>query len=243
VSWPTLDDGLDAPGSPRVWDSFLTTRDREHAARFPRRARGAGQRPALLMIDVYRGVFGSGPQPLMEAVEDDPASCGLEAWSALPALTRLLQAARENVVPVVHVTGDPVLPRWSDGRDGLPPPSTRREDHYEFMGQVAPIAGEIVLRKSGPSGFWGTSLAGVLVRLGVDSLIVAGESTSGCVRATVVDAAAYGYRVAVVEDCVFDRHQASHAISLFDMNRKYADVVSLQDVSTHLQRRGDDAAS
>jgi nicotinamidase-related amidase len=72
--------------------------------------------------------------------------------------------------------------------------------------------------------------------LGVDTLIVAGESTSGCVRATVVDAKTNRYRVIVVEECVFDRHEASHAINLFDMNQKYADALALADVVAHLNR-------
>jgi nicotinamidase-related amidase len=84
-----------------------------------------------------------------------------------------------------------------------------------------------VLRKTAPSAFYGTPLQGELTRLGIDTLLIAGESTSGCVRASVVDAASARYRVIVIEECVFDRHEACHAINLFDMNQKYADVISI----------------
>jgi maleamate amidohydrolase len=106
---------------------------------------------------------------------------------------------------------------------------------YDIIGEVAPIPGEVVLRKTTPSGFNGTPLLHHLNSLGVDTIIVAGESTSGCVRASVVDACSYRFRVIVVEDCVFDRHQATHAINLFDMHTKYADVLSLADVEAHLR--------
>jgi len=102
--------------------------------------------------------------------------------------------------------------------------------------EVAPMAGEPVLRKSAPSAFSGTPLIGQLNYLGVDTLLVAGESTSGCVRATVVDGTTYRFRMIVVEECVFDRHQAAHAINLFDMHQKYADVVPLEEAIAYLHR-------
>jgi nicotinamidase-related amidase len=94
------------------------------------------------------------------------------------------------------------------------------------MPEVAPTAGEIVLHKSAPSAFWGTPLVGLLRGLDVDTVVVVGESTSGCVRATVVDGRSHRYHMAVVEDGVFDRHEASHAMALFDIDQKYADVIS-----------------
>ena len=103
----------------------------------------------------------------------------------------------------------------------------RKRRGSEIIDEVAPIPGEIVLRKTAPSAFWGTPLAGHLTYLGIDTLIVAGESTSGCVRASVVEAVAHRYRVQVVEDCVFDRHETTHALNLFDMHQKYADVIAL----------------
>ncbi len=94
------------------------------------------------------------------------------------------------------------------------------------------------MRKSSPSAFWGTPLVGHLNALGVDTIITCGESTSGCVRASVVDGCTNRYRMMVVEECVFDRHQATHAINLFDMNQKYADVLPLAEALEYMAAWG-----
>ncbi len=93
----------------------------------------------------------------------------------------------------------------------------------------------MVFRKAAPSVFWGTPLIGELTQLGIDTLIVGGESTSGCVRAAVTDGFSYGFKMAVVEECVFDRHEAAHAMNLFDMNQKTANVISLAEAIAYLQ--------
>lgn len=111
----------------------------------------------------------------------------------------------------------------------------RKRRSANIVDEVKPIPGEVVLRKTAPSAFWGTPLAAHLTYLGVDTLIVVGESTSGCVRASVVEAASCRYRVKVVEDCVFDRHEATHALNLFDMHQKYADVISLSEAVSYLE--------
>ena len=105
----------------------------------------------------------------------------------------------------------------------------RKKRSSQIVDEVAPIAGEVVLKKTAPSSFWGTPLAGHLTFHGIDTLIVAGEATSGCVRASVVEAASHRYRVQVVEECCFDRHEATHAMNLFDMHQKYADVIPVND--------------
>ena len=230
----------------RVWERFLTDNDRAHLAVARDRRVGFGQRPALVLVDLYRWVFGDEPQPLLEAVKTWPGSCGLAGWQALPSIQRLLALARELGLPVVHLTGldDAGMPGWNEaihrdtGRGHADPSSDgldRRRRRYQIVDQVAPLPGEVVLRKTAPSAFWGTPLAGHLNYLGVDTLIVAGESTSGCVRATVVDGSSYRFRVIVVEDCVFDRHEAAHAINLFDMHTKYADVLPLSEVEAQLR--------
>ena len=103
------------------------------------------------------------------------------------------------------------------------------------MDGLTPIDGEVVLRKTAPSAFWGTPLVGHLISLGVDTLVVAGESTSGCVRATVVDGKSSRFRVLIPEPCVFDRDEASHAINLYDLDQKYADVLPLDEVLDYLR--------
>src|SRR5205807_3454834 len=101
---------------------------------------------------------------------------------------------------------------------------------YDIVEQAAPIPGEVVLPKSAPSAFWGTPLVAQLNRMGIDTLIVGGESTSGCVRASVVDGTTYRFRMIVAEECSYDRHEACHAINLFDMHQKYADVLPTAEV-------------
>jgi maleamate amidohydrolase len=231
----------------RVWDKFLTEQDKQHLGDRPRRPVGYGERPALLLIDLYRNVFGDRPEPLLEAIKTWPGSCGPAAWGALPYIQSLLASAREAGIPVIHLTGleddDSGVTGWSDAAHHVAPSSTpldsaaadRRRRRYDIVDEVAPIAGEAVLRKAAPSSFWGTPLAAHLNHLGVDTIITCGESTSGCVRASVVEGCTYRYRMIVVEECVFDRHEACHAINLFDMNQKYADVVSLTDAVEFLR--------
>jgi len=223
--------------SERVWDSFLTEQDHAHLAMTEGRPVGFGEKPALLLIDLYRWVYGDEPQPLLEAIKEWPSSCGLPAWDAIPHIQTLLQAARDAEIPVIHMTGldGCGVDGWNrkgDRRrvDDSPEAADRRKRQYDIIEEVAPIDGEAFLRKSSPSAFWGTPLAGHLTSLGIDTIITCGESTSGCVRASVVDGCTNRYRMIVVEECVFDRHEAPHAINLFDMNQKYADVLPLAEV-------------
>ncbi|MBB3042596.1 isochorismatase family protein [Nocardioides sp. LMS-CY] len=220
----------------RIWDRFLTPQDQEVARRQSKTQHGIGPRPAVVVIDVYRRVFGERPLPLLEAIVETPSSCGLNAWEALGPIQDLLREARRLGLPVIHVTGDPQIPGWRNPRGG----ATSRADAeagYRIMDEVAPLPDEVVIRKSAPSAFFGTPLVALLRQWDVDSLIVAGESTSGCVRATVVDARSHRFAVTVVEECVFDRTESTHAINLFDMDQKYADVRPLADVLTTLGSR------
>jgi maleamate amidohydrolase len=225
----------------RIWEPYLTPRDRAHLAASADRRVGFGRSPALLFIDLYRWVFGDAPKPLLKAIETWPGSCGLAAWEAIPHLQRLLGLARELDMPVVHITGleDSGMLGWGEAAHGCAGRGSstpeQRRGRYDIIPQVAPIAGEVVLRKTTPSAFNGTPLLAHLNYIGVDTLIVGGESTSGCVRASVVDGCSYRFKMIVVEECVFDRHEAAHAINLFDMHQKYADVLSLAEVETHVR--------
>ena len=228
--------------SNRVWDSYLTEQDRAHLGMSEHRPIGFGERPALLLIDLYRWVFGDEPELLLEGIKKWPGYCGPAAWNALPHIQTLLQSARDAGVPIVHMTGldGSVVDGWSSRRESQRPAELspeardRRNRRYDIIAEVAPIPGEAMLRKSSPSAFWGTPLLGHLNQLGVDTVIACGESTSGCVRASVVDGCTNRYRMIVVEECVFDRHEAPHAINLFDMNQKYADVLPLAEVLEYL---------
>src|SRR4029077_11309225 len=108
--------------------------------------------------------------------------------------------------------------------------------HFVTRPESKPQPGDVVITKQRASAFFGTPLTAHLTQQEVRTLIVCGESTSGCVRSTVIDAYSYGFKPVVVEDCCFDRNLVSHKVNLFDMHHKYADVFGLEDVEAHLRR-------
>jgi nicotinamidase-related amidase len=110
-------------------------------------------------------------------------------------------------------------------------PRTNKQLHTD----IEPQTGDIFIGKSKPSAFFGTMLVPYLVDLNADSLLVCGSTTSGCVRATVVDGFSYNYRMAVVKECTFDRFESSHAVNLFDMHMKYADVVAFDETLEYVR--------
>ncbi|HEY3524187.1 MAG TPA: isochorismatase family protein [Candidatus Limnocylindrales bacterium] len=223
----------ESPPRTRIWDRFLTDQDRAAVAAHPTRRKGAGDRPVLIMCDLYRAAFGDRPLPLIESMERWPASCGLAAWDALPHARRALEAARSHGIPVVHLTGRTDLPGWGVGTPRTASDAPPDPDRYRIMDEVAPAEGEPVITKVAPSGFAGTPLLQYLGHLRADTVVIVGESTSGCVRATAVDARTNRLSVLIAEEAVFDRHEAPHAITLFDLDQKYADVVPLDDVVTY----------
>jgi hypothetical protein len=144
----------------RVWERFLTDHDRAHLAVARDRRVGFGQRPALILVDLYRWVFGDQPQPLLDAVQTWPGSCGLAGWQSLPSIQRLLALARELRMPIVHLTGldeaDTGVLGWNEaahrdaGRGPVHPTvdgQDRRRRRNDIEDEVAPQPGEGVLRK------------------------------------------------------------------------------------------------
>jgi maleamate amidohydrolase len=232
----------------RVWDQFLAPEDSATLKERPHQVWGYGKRPALVLIDLYRWVFGdSRPSSVKDAMAEWPGTCGPQAWDAIPHLQRLLAASREAGIPIAHVTGlDPSqsgVPGWSnagkrESEDYVLDPSKadRLRRRFDIVDQVAPLPGEAVLRKAAPSGFFGTLLMSHLHANDVDGIILVGESTSGCVRATCVEGRSYRFKMTVVEECVFDRHKTAHAMNLFDMHQKYADVLGVDEVVAHLEK-------
>jgi nicotinamidase-related amidase len=195
----------------RIWDNFLTTRDKDRIAGRMHRIRGFGDRQA---IDLW------------------PGTCGLEAWNSIPHIQALQQTAREMGIPVIHTTG---LPKNESGISGVGAAHRddayhKGSDMYEIIPQLAPLPGEVVVKKSAASPFFGTPLIGHLIEKQIDTLIVVGESTSGCVRSTVLDGHTNRFRVIVAEEGVFDREEASHAMNLYDMHMKLADVLPVSEI-------------
>jgi nicotinamidase-related amidase len=187
-----------------------------------------GHRPALIVIDFVRAYLAPG----------SPLYAGVEA--ARDACHELLVAARAARIPVLHTN----VQYQRGGRDGgvffrkLPALSCFEAGvHPElaaFAEGLEPADGETVITKQYASAFFGTSLASTLTSLGVDTLLIAGVSTSGCIRASTVDACQHGFVPLVVREAVGDRHEAPHAANLFDLQAKYAEVVSLARAKEYL---------
>ena len=225
--------------SKRIWDDFLTERDKAFYAASGLGARGGfGKRPALLVVDVSWTFCGEKPEPILESIKKWRGSCGEEAWIAIDFIKPLIAKARAKGIPVIYSTNsfrrdlwDLASWTWKNTRSvERPRVAASNRDGHEIVDAVAPGPHDIVVYKQKPSAFFGTNLASYLTLLGCDSLIVTGCATSGCVRATVIDGFNLNYRVALAEEACFDTTQASHAINLYDMNAKYADVVPTSEV-------------
>ena len=222
------------------WNAFLTDRDKAVFKASGYGARGGfGQRPALLVVDVNYAFCDERPLPILESIKRWRNSCGEDAWIAMPYLKSLIEKAHAKGIPVIYTTGvrradnwDSGSWSWKNGRSGEDETVRPRTyvDGNDIVAAIAPGPRDIVVFKQKPSGFFGTNMASYLTLLGCDSVIVTGTTTSGCVRATVLDAFSLNYRIAVAEEACFDRSQASHAINLCDMNAKYADVVKTAEV-------------
>lgn len=220
------------------WDEIISQDDlRAYDAAGFGRPTGLGSRPALLIIDVQYRTTGTRPMPFFEAIEEFKTSCGQVAWDAMANIERLIATFRARGWPVLYPH---VAPKQSfdTGRlgDKVPALLDVAAKGYEFPPQIAPQPGDILLPKKHPSAFFGTPLTSYLIDLDVDSLVVTGCSTSGCVRGSVVDGFAYNFRCMVPQDACYDRSFTSHAVNLFDMAYKYADVAATDDVIAALEK-------
>lgn len=221
----------------RPWDHLISENEQKayRAAGFGRPT-GFGKRPALLIIDVQYRTVGTERRPFWEAIKEFPTSCGEVAWDAVGNIARILKVFRANGWPVLYPYVSPKQ-TFDAGRlsDKVPAIMGIAAKGYEFVAEIAPEEKDILVPKKHPSAFFGTPLASYLINTGADTLIVTGCSTSGCVRGTVVDGFAYNFRVMVPQDAVFDRSEVSHAVNLFDMSEKYADVMPTDDILKALQ--------
>lgn len=222
-----------------IWNKFLTDRDRAVFAASGYGARGGfGKRPVLLVIDVNYAFCGDRSEPILESIKRWRASCGEDAWIVIPTIKRLIDKAHQKGIPVIYTTGirrddnwDAGSWAWKNDRNSEAPKTAEtNRDGNDIIDEIAPTPRDIVVRKQKPSAFFGTNLSSYLTLLGCDSVVIAGTTTSGCVRATVLDAFSFNYRVALAIEGCFDRSETSHAINLCDMNAKYADVVSAADI-------------
>jgi nicotinamidase-related amidase len=218
------------------WDSVISEEEQRayRAAGFGNPS-GIGKRPALLIIDVQYRTVGTEPRPFWESIKEFPTSCGEVGWKAVRNIVPLLAGFRSRGWPVLYPH---VAPKKATdaGRLAAKVPAIMgvAQKGYEFVAEVAPREGDILIPKKHPSAFFATPLVSHLIDLGVDTLVVTGCTTSGCVRCSVVDAFSYNFRVVVPWDCVYDRSATSHAVNLFDMASKYADVAPAAEIIQEL---------
>ena len=220
----------------RPWDNIIGQDeiDAYNAAGFGKSS-GLGKRPALLIIDVQYRTVGTTPMPFWQSIEEFPTSCGQVGWNAVTHIKSLLNYFRKRKWPVLYPYVAPKM-NFDQGRlaEKVPALMGVAEKGYEFVADIAPQPEDILLPKKHPSAFFGTPLVSYLVDKNVDTLVVTGCTTSGCVRGSVVDGFAYNFRIVVPHDAVYDRSDTSHAVNLFDMSAKYADVMTTSETLSRL---------
>jgi len=230
----------------KPWDGIISEDEQKayHAAGFGRPS-GVGERPALLIIDVQYRTIGTTPKPFWESIKEFPTSCGDIGWNAMRNIVTLLAEFRRNDWPVLYPHVAPKNKATDGGRLAQKVPAIMNipEKGYQFPPEIAPREGDVLIPKKHPSAFFATPLVSHLIDLGADTLVVTGCTTSGCVRGSVVDAFAYNFRVLVPWDCVYDRSATSHAVNLFDMASKYADVATAAEILEKLRLLGKAAAA
>ncbi|MEU3618029.1 isochorismatase family protein [Streptomyces sp. NPDC006872] len=222
---------------PKPWSGVVSESD---VAAFPGgaehvdRGLSAGTRPAIVVVDMT--------ERFVAGADGDGAGRGTHA---IEANRKLLLEAHARRLPVFFTA------MWSDPDHPMSPvewgrwktPARRAPDsgHIESTGgaivpQLLELGPSVVVHKGvKPSGFFGTALASYLIQTGADTVVVTGISTSGCVRATALDAFQYNFHVVVPFDCVADRSRISHDVTLFDLHMKYADVVSSAETLDYLR--------
>jgi nicotinamidase-related amidase len=186
---------------------------------------GFGKQPAILVIDMCRGIT-------------EPGKMYIDMDAHIPRIASIIDAARRIGAPVIFTTVAYHTDLADAGIFGKKVPLVQNLLYGSTLVDIDPrlpvLDTDHLLVKKFPSAFYGTSLQSMLTGLGADTTVVVGNSTSGCVRATVCDSVSGGFRTIVPEDCVADRAQLSHQVNLFDMDAKYADVVSSEAVVSYL---------
>lgn len=227
-----------------IWDSYLSEADRLRLAKTGLTGpKGLGYKPAIVVIDVSWGFAGDRPgEPILDSIRRWPNSCGAESWEAISHIVALCGGARARGVPVIYTTGRARDDAWDVGSWGWKNSRTQEQvpvtpqdrDANDIVSSLTPKPIDIVVYKRKPSAFFGAPTATHLRRLGCDSVLLTGTTTSGCVRASAVDAYSHGFRVATISDSCFDRSQASHAVALFDVAMRYGSVIDTQEALSHL---------
>jgi nicotinamidase-related amidase len=230
-----------------LWDDVIPMGEKEvyEKAGYGKK-QGFGEKPAIVIVDMTYNFLGDKPEPILKSIERFHNSCGEWGWERIKNFEKLIEAGRKKNIPFIYTKGSSREDffdsgRWK-GKNRRTKEVTGVDGHKgtEIIDAIRPRLKDIVVIKKKPSAFFGTPLVGYLIDLEVDSLIIGGTTTSGCVRATVVDAFSYNYIVSVVEECTFDRGTLSHKVSLFELNAKYADVVTLKETIRYIDTLPED---
>jgi len=214
----------------RVWDRYIEE---------PFRSRIAEQtnpceiisNSALIVIDLYNLVYQGGDRQVSELIDQFPASCGEHAYRAIEPTNRLITLFRDRGLPIFFSTKDFEQSQRSGNATHRPRNKPKPED-YQIYHAVNYRKTDTLIKKLRASVFFDTELQNLLEAKKIGSLFIAGESTSGCVRASVIDAFSFGYRVCVVENCVFDQNRVSHAVNLYDIQHKYGQITTISRLET-----------
>lgn len=191
---------------------------------------------ALLIVDALWGFIGTKQQDVLDAIDEYPTACGRSGWAALPVVRQALETFRKLALPVVYICA-------SSGGSEVYGSTTRARQKkmddraYQIPDTIRPEPGEVLIWKTKASAFFRTPLDVHLHRIGVRTVVIAGSTTSGCIRATVVDAFSLGFETIILEEGVWDRSQFSHAVSLFELSRKYASLATVAEVAEKLNSR------
>lgn len=223
----------------RIWDDVLTDVDRIVIEKGGYgKSRGLGKKPLLLIVDPQYNYIGA-DKPIEEQLDEWPSGAGEAGWAGVRKIQQLKAAAKAAGVPVFYSRN---VQKQTLAFDGFGMKTNRDQTKYmdgrpeaQIVKELEPDEDDLVIDKAYASVFYGTPLQSYLVKLGIDTLIIVGGSTSGCCRATAVDAVTRNYHVAMVEDCLFDRISISHKAALLDMWMKYCDVVNLEQTLAYLK--------
>lgn len=224
----------------QAWEKHLSDEDRQviERGRFARRM-GFGDRAAVIVIDCQNYMVGARDND----DERYPSRCGPQGWEALDRIKALLESARRAAVPVFYTRFELAADGSDIGAYGYKRDLLNSEywclegtHGSKIVADIEPQSADYVFVKKKPSAFYGTPLQSLLIHRAIDTVVIVGGATSNCVRATVFDASANNYRAIVPADCVFDRIQISHDISLFDMDRQFADVVDSAEVHRFFEK-------
>lgn len=224
----------------RIWDDALTPEDRIVIEKGGYgKSRGLGSSPIIVIIDPQYNYVGE-DKPIEQQLDNWPSGGGSKAWKAIRNIQLLKETAASCNIPVMYTRN---VQKKTLSFDSFGLKADRDNSKYmdgrpeaQIVKELEPSESELVVDKAYASAFFGTPLISYLIKMRVDSLVLVGGSTSGCVRASAVDAVTHNFNVAVVEDCVYDRIELSHKAALLDLWMKYCDVLPLRDIQQYLQQ-------